>query len=319
MESLLEDVGTVRVVVHPDVPGAAATVRDLEGRLGEGEQVVLVVLPASQGPPEPVAAQVSDRLGPDWVVAVAAGPEIAAVGPSLPKGEAARLAEVAEDLSNTGENGLGVFTYRLHRDHAESITVSTTTQAPPVDVGPGPVGLAGGGVVLALAAAATAVLVRRRLRVRDAAPSTPPSWDEDRRDWTAPELRAAVSTWPTVGLSGPVVDALDPVRSDMLEVLYRWDQVRDNPGIAYDVARIALDWVPSLLGLYAGLPVDLRSVPARPGGPSPTMAVLDQLGVLDEHLDHVRQAAYRGSVDELEAQGQFLAERYRRSELDITG
>lgn len=99
------------------------------------------------------------------------------------------------------------------------------------------------------------------------------------------------------------------------DILDRWDSVQTQPNAAHDVASTIVDYLPTTLRSYLRVPAHLRR--EQLNGSTPFDSVQRQLEVLREYVIAARQAAYADDMRQLEQQGAFLNEKWRKSSLDL--
>lgn len=308
------------VHVDPAVPGARDLIVKYENTLAQGDYIMLVALPEGDMTADQVAEAISAAVGADYIVGVAVGDEVAAAGPRMPAGRPHELMGKADTITNSATETLVTYTYLVHDWQAteegkvamtpKTTTTTSTTPPPPADGFP-VVPVAGGAL---LAVVVVAAVVWRFLTGRR--PQYGNVKVDPNRPATSTELRAAILSWPNVGLPRSAQEHLDQVLVDTSDILSRWDRVAQRPEISAEVQQIALNYVPTMLNLYAELPADLRQKATR-SGKSPAEGITAQLRLIDDRLDEIREAAYRDTMDELEVQTLFLDQKYRVSELDM--
>lgn len=107
-------------------------------------------------------------------------------------------------------------------------------------------------------------------------------------------------------LAGRVAAVLDTVA----EIAPRWASVSTDPQVAHDVTATLSDYLPSTLDAYAAIPEYLRQRREPGGSESPREDAEAQLDLLLHRMRQIRDAAFAGDLQRLQAQGQFLDQRF---------
>ncbi len=121
-------------------------------------------------------------------------------------------------------------------------------------------------------------------------------------------------------ISGVVAARVSDICATARDVIPRLDQLggggtRD----AHSVMATVTSYLPEALGSYLRLPrsyADNRPVAA---GKTSLMVLVDQLDLLSITMDKILDAATRRDVQALVAHGQFLAEKFGTTSLDVGG
>lgn len=115
-----------------------------------------------------------------------------------------------------------------------------------------------------------------------------------------------------------VVRAVERIDARLRELLSRAPQLASSPEQLHLVGKIVTDYLPTSLNAYAVLPRDFAMTNRTTRGRTHHEELLHQLGLLETRVAEMSTAAHAGDAALLEAQGRFLEDRFRRSELDLS-
>lgn len=121
---------------------------------------------------------------------------------------------------------------------------------------------------------------------------------------------------PSGRLDPDLQERLDGVLGNLEEIVARWDQLAGAPDQQRMIVAMITDYLPTSVETYLNLPRALTVVRAS-GRRDAHDELLDQLGILQTESGRVRDAVYAQTVEALANQGQFLRDKFRRSELDL--
>lgn len=121
-------------------------------------------------------------------------------------------------------------------------------------------------------------------------------------------------------ISGVVAARVSDICATARDVIPRLDQLggggtRD----AHSVMATVTSYLPEALGSYLRLPRSYADNRPVAGGKTSLMVLVDQLDLLGITMDKILDAATRRDVQALVAHGQFLAEKFGGSALDLPG
>jgi hypothetical protein len=120
-------------------------------------------------------------------------------------------------------------------------------------------------------------------------------------------------------VSGVVASRVSDICGTARDVIPRLGELGGGSRDAHSVMATVTSYLPEALGSYLRLPrsyADNRPVAA---GKTSLMVLVDQLDLLSITMDKILDAATRRDVQALVAQGQFLAEKFGGSSLDVGG
>lgn len=105
---------------------------------------------------------------------------------------------------------------------------------------------------------------------------------------------------------------------DVLRPLLRY--LRANPATESEMTPIrsmVRDYLPTTVDTFLALPPDFAATHHNRQGRTPAEELLEQLRLLGEGAQEYATAIYAGDAQELTNQGQFLATKFTRSDLDL--
>lgn len=166
---VVDELENSEVYIAPDAPNiGASTESELEEYVQDGDDIVLVVLPAEGfadiEDPVTFASQISDELGGDIIVGLSVGDEAYAYSGLLPSGVAADLMHRAETTSMQNISTLQTFASNVRRwkdQHPEQLTTQPDQEVVISDESGNEPILAGVLLLAALVAAGAAFLRKR--------------------------------------------------------------------------------------------------------------------------------------------------------------
>ncbi|MDO5696614.1 MAG: hypothetical protein Q4G51_01445 [Dermatophilus congolensis] len=130
------------------------------------------------------------------------------------------------------------------------------------------------------------------------------------------ELSASVRSREK-GLPQDVLAAFGEVEGSLRDLLKRADDLVSSPDDLFVVARTIENYLPTAIDTYAELPRGFALTHRGVSGRTAHDELLNQLRMLDARLDEIETAIYAGDLAELTAQGDFLAQRFGTSSLDL--
>jgi hypothetical protein len=165
-------------------------------------------------------------------------------------------------------------------------------------------------VLLGLLAAAAALFWLIRVRVEPAyeVPKAAPGLD-------AQEIGRALdgAVRMSSGRLPPQLQAkVTEIRQEILALLPSTAGFPLGSEDLYVIQRTATDYLPSTLQAYLALPAEYASSRKLEGGKTPLELLGDQLQLLDDRLDEIKDAVHEQDADRLVANGRFLEERFGR-------
>ncbi len=105
---------------------------------------------------------------------------------------------------------------------------------------------------------------------------------------------------------------------DVLRPLLRY--LRANPATETEmipVRSMVRDYLPTTVDTFLALPPDFAATHRNRLGRTPAEDLLEQLRLLGEGAQEYATAIYAGDAQQLTNQGQFLATKFTRSDLDL--
>jgi hypothetical protein len=108
------------VYVAAETEGTTSqTADDLASQLHGGDNILLVMLPATAGDPTDLAKQIDDATEHKYVIGVAVGDQLAAASAVMPQGTAADLMRRANSISTSNVETLNTFVRNVHSWQAQ--------------------------------------------------------------------------------------------------------------------------------------------------------------------------------------------------------
>jgi hypothetical protein len=115
-----------------------------------------------------------------------------------------------------------------------------------------------------------------------------------------------------------VEDGVASIRQNVLDILSREARLAAHSPELFVVLRTATDYMPTALQAYLRLPAGYATSRRQSDGKTALEILLEQLALLDREMVDVADAVTKQDLDRLRAHGRFLADRFGRSELELT-
>ncbi|HXM73330.1 MAG TPA: hypothetical protein VN940_08900 [Candidatus Dormibacteraeota bacterium] len=115
-----------------------------------------------------------------------------------------------------------------------------------------------------------------------------------------------------------VEDGVASIRQNVLDILSREARLTAHSPELFVVLRTATDYMPTALQAYLRLPAGYATSRRQSDGKTALEILLEQLALLDREMVDVADAVTKLDLDRLRAHGRFLADRFGRSELELT-
>jgi len=115
-----------------------------------------------------------------------------------------------------------------------------------------------------------------------------------------------------------VEDGVASIRQNVLDILSREARLAAHSPELFVVLRTATDYMPTALQAYLRLPAGYATSRRQSDGKTALEILLEQLALLDREMVDVADAVTKLDLDRLRAHGRFLADRFGRSELELT-
>lgn len=115
-----------------------------------------------------------------------------------------------------------------------------------------------------------------------------------------------------------VEDGVASIRQNVLDILSREARLTAHSPELFVVLRTATDYMPTALQAYLRLPAGYATSRRQSDGKTALEILLEQLALLDREMVDVADAVTKQDLDRLRAHGRFLADRFGRSELELT-
>jgi hypothetical protein len=115
-----------------------------------------------------------------------------------------------------------------------------------------------------------------------------------------------------------VEDGVASIRQNVLDILSREARLAAHSPELFVVLRTATDYVPTAVQAYLRLPAGYATSRRQADGKTALEILLEQLRLLDREMVDVADAVSKQDLDRLRAHGRFLADRFGRSELELT-
>lgn len=150
-----------------------------------------------------------------------------------------------------------------------------------------------------------------------AMPTPMPSRPAPPTDLTRPLTALVERAQIDPALPSDALAAVERIGARLDELVRRTDQTATDAVDRDLLARIITDYLPSSLNAYVALPAGYAMTAPTAGGRTPHAELMHQLGLLEREVADIATAVYAGDTARLQAQGRFLEDRFRRSELDL--
>lgn len=287
----------------------------------EGDHIFLVVLPAEvKETPQEIARTLDNATQGKYVFAVVRGDEAAGYSTLLRGNTAEDLFSKAQDITNSPQVAMGVFSTLVHRyqdtpagrEDMAKLTVTTTEvpKAPPSEPSAAPY-MVGGSLALVFAVAVTVFKVMQNKAARKYA-ETP----DRERTYSKLDLRNWVEVTNTRDLPPKAASLLSEIKSDVADIADHWEKVQGTE-IGGEVQDICFNLIPKNLELYRSLPGDMRRSKVKSMGVVPDELIVESLTAIEEGLARTREAAFEGSVRDLTVEAIFAKSKYHGSTLEL--
>lgn len=112
-------------------------------------------------------------------------------------------------------------------------------------------------------------------------------------------------------------DAVTAILSALDDVVERWDALAVAPDQRHTVEMMIGDYLPTSLQRYLNLPRTFALQTRVDGKKTAHEELMDQLAILRQESERIRDAVLSTQVDALSDQSRFLREKFGRSELEL--
>lgn len=302
-------------------PGCVGPSDGTVASLTSTDQIILVVLPTSAGNAADVARQISSATGGKKIIGLVVGNQTTGYAPRFQPGVAADLMSRASSVTNTPQQALTVYVNKVHEyqrtnagQDAMRETVTVTSTGAPVPSGPNP-GLVVGGVLAAVVLLAVVSLVARRWLSRHVSAADKSGWAD--RSITAQALVEWGEITPPLDASELPRDAkgsFRQVQSWVRDIASQWDEIVGTD-VATGLRELLFSTVPRTLRLWNDLPDDLRTKVRN--GVTPEQLIVRQFAAIETAVSQVRDAAFDGTLDELQIESVFAQTKFGKKQLQI--
>lgn len=137
---------------------------------------------------------------------------------------------------------------------------------------------------------------------------------------TTAELLAAIDQIP-IRIEGKVPSMVahrtDRIVQTLRDTIPRLDQLGGSNRHVHSVKASVTSYLPEILDGYLRLPRSYADTRPVEGGRTTLMNVVEQLDLLSARLDDIFEAACRADAEAVIAHGEFLADKFGRSSLDL--